>query len=455
MEIREHNPENLLDRFEQALRTGDEPAAAELKKGLAGILQEKKAPAIQSKAELPCILIATPEVTALPAYMGDLSQVITTGDGGGLADISSAVIAELARQGVNVHVTLPHYEHLFKDLGNIEGDEYQAILKAVHDEGRVHLVSSGLFRDAKSVYGEKRLPEHNTLKAVAFSKGIIYQVIDQVLADHKTVLVHSNDWMTGLVPAGISVRGNGKRKVKSLMTFHNLFTAYQTPFELEKDGVNIRGYEHKIMFKQHPDSLKHDLRRHWNENQVDFLATGLHAADFINTVSPTFLEEIVQGDFGFLKDLTRMLRSTIQRRAQEGCAHGITNAPMDGADPLRDPHLIANYGPANHEQGKRQNKSLFVEQMGLASGPEALVYWPHRLSDPQKGVRLMLSAADALLPKEKIKFAVVANGDPALETYCIFFRYLCFDGRNRRGVSMVLGTRVPYLKFSLVFPLGW
>jgi hypothetical protein len=94
------------------------------------ILKSGKPPHIARPVDLPVILIATPEIVSLPEHMGNLANIIRTGDGGGLADISSAVVTELYRQGVNVHVTLPHYRNLFATLGKISDEEYRALIRA-------------------------------------------------------------------------------------------------------------------------------------------------------------------------------------------------------------------------------------------------------------------------------------------------------------------------------------
>jgi hypothetical protein len=110
---------------------------------------------VAGKARLPVILIATPEIVSLPRDMGNLAEVITTGDGGGLADISASLVAELDRLGVNVHVTLPEYENIFTSMSHIRRDEYDR-LKSDMDDGRnrIYPITDGLFESARRVYGD-------------------------------------------------------------------------------------------------------------------------------------------------------------------------------------------------------------------------------------------------------------------------------------------------------------
>jgi hypothetical protein len=117
--------QSAVNRFEKSLEALS-PARADLmadwkklRSGLDEILEERSPPGISRQLELPMILVATPEIVSLPEHMGNLSNFIGTGDGGGLADISAAVVTELYQRGVNVHVTLPHYRNLFARLGKI------------------------------------------------------------------------------------------------------------------------------------------------------------------------------------------------------------------------------------------------------------------------------------------------------------------------------------------------
>ena len=60
----------------------------------------------------PRILIVTPEITYLPAGMGNWANHMVA-KAGGLADVSASLVGALFNQGADVHVALPYYRKMF------------------------------------------------------------------------------------------------------------------------------------------------------------------------------------------------------------------------------------------------------------------------------------------------------------------------------------------------------
>jgi len=395
-----------------------------LKSGIQEIIDTAQPPYALYKHSLPVILLATPEIVYLPKHMGSLANIITTGDGGGLADISAALVAELDRQGVNVHVTLPEYANLFRDLAKITNREYRTLRNHFEDNGRVHPIVDDIFRMAQKVYDDSsaHLDHINLRRANAFSRGVISRLLPRLNAQYKHVLVHCNDWMTGLIPPGARAQ-----HIHSLMTFHNVFSMHQRPSGLRKHSIDIEPFWKDLIYSD----LGHRPYRSFKkivetDPYIDFMSSGLHAANFINTVSRTFLKEMVGGYFEEHEIMSERLRSVVIRRHQEGCAKGIRNAPPSNANPEKDRALAARYGlHPNPEkgilsigEGKQQNKAVFQKEMGLPVNPGApLFFWPSRIARPQKGFDLLLKLIPLLIEtygKEKIQLAVVANGEAKL-----------------------------------------
>jgi ADP-glucose type glycogen/starch synthase len=379
------------------------------------ILNSGSPPHIRKTTQLPILLVATPEIVSLPEHMGNLSNIIRTGDGGGLADISSAVVTELYRQGVNVHVTLPHYRNLFATLGKISDEEYRALIRGVQELNRIHFIDHGLFEGATRVYDERsRLRNINLRKANAFMEGIIYGLLPRLKADNPRILIHCNDWMTGLLPAAAA-----SQHIPSLLTCHNIFTAKQSPHDLLEDGIDIAPFEQGLYYEHHPDSFP-SREAHYTRNLVDFLTSGLYAASRINTVSPTFLEEMVRGDFRGIGLIPEAMGRVINDRHREDRASGILNAPTVLADPRVDPFITRRYGWKDFREGKDANKLDFQDKMGLTPDlATPLFYWPHRLASPQKGAELLLAVAPSLIHQQgPLQFAVVANGQSDLVDAC-------------------------------------
>ena len=139
---------------------------------------------------------------------------------------------------------------------------------------------------------------------------------------------------------------------------------------------------------------------------------GIHAADMVNTVSPTFLHEMVTGQFD---DITPGgVAHAMRQKHAAGRTMGILNAPGDSDDPRLNPH-VHPYDIGDVLEGKRINKEAFQKEMGLLPDPDApLFLWPSRLY-AQKGPELLSAIAASMVAQHGVQLALVANGDRAVE----------------------------------------
>ncbi|HXC50098.1 MAG TPA: glycogen/starch synthase [Candidatus Limnocylindrales bacterium] len=358
----------------------------------------------------PRILICTPEITELPEGMGNAAQNIRA-KGGGLGDISAGLIQYLHTDGrFELHVVLPRYDARIRDLARITYREIDAMGRVLGRQG-VHLVTDSAFSSLTDVYGEQEA-NPRIRRAEAFQRYIINDLMPRLEPD----LVHCNDWMTGLVPAAARAAG-----IKSVFTLHNVFTEHAPPADIDRSGIDIRRIYEFLYFKDYPI----DTAENWRQNGVDFTATGIHAADVVNTVSPTFLEEMISGQFDEI--VPPGVAHAMREKHAAGRTLGILNAPADSDDPRINPH-VSTYDVHDVIEGKRTNKELFQKEMGLRVEPDApLFFWPSRLY-AQKGPELLAAIASAAVRRHGLQIALVASGDRAVEAV---FRKLAAtsDGR--------------------------
>ena len=342
----------------------------------------------------PRILIVTPEITYLPAGMGNMADKLSA-KAGGLADVSASLVARLFQLGADVHVALPHYRRMFHvDVGRLIADElrtYQAHLP----DSRIHLAEDRCFYYRDTVYSQG---DENPHLALAFQREVINNIIPTVQPD----LIHCNDWMTGLIPAAARRLG-----IPCLFTIHNIHTVHRCLGEIEYAGIDAAEFWKNLFYSRPP----YDYFESRDTNPVDFLTSGVFASHFINSVSPTFLEEIVRGWFDFIPG---QFRNEVIAKYNAGCASGILNAPDDSYNPETDANLKVNYNAQTHHAAKISNKMQFQEKVGLFKNPDApLFFWPSRLDPVQKGPQLLTEILYKILEKyrdDNIQFAVVANG---------------------------------------------
>jgi starch synthase/alpha-amylase len=141
------------------------------------------------------------------------------------------------------------------------------------------------------------------------------------------------------------------------------------------------------------------------------LASAIFAADHVNTVSPSFLDEIVDGRH---PQCPLHVRSEIRHKYAAGRAHGILNAPDPSYDPATDPTLPFNYEAKNCQAGKASNKTSLQRCLGLDINADApLIFWPSRLDPFQKGPELLARILHRTLSDywhHGLQFVFVADG---------------------------------------------
>ena len=347
------------------------------------------------KKSNPRILVVTPEITYLPEGMGNMGNILRA-KAGGLADVSASLVAALFRQGADVHVALPHYRRMFHiDVGKLISDELRVYMNHLHNS-RIHLAEDRIFYYRETVYSN--YAGDSFRQAMAFQR----EVINNIIPDVKPDLIHCNDWMTGLIPAAARRMG-----IPCLFTVHNIHTQKATLDAIEDRGIDAAPFWQGLYYERPPFNYEESR----SSNQVDMLASGIFGAHFINTVSPTFLKEIVDGWHPFVPD---NIRREMAGKYYAGCATGILNSPDEDCNPETDSHLEVRYNADTAAQAKKVNKIAFQARTGLVVDQNApIFFWPSRLDPVQKGCSLLSDILYNMVHKywdQKLQIAIVANG---------------------------------------------
>jgi starch synthase/alpha-amylase len=344
----------------------------------------------------PTVLVVTPEVTYLPEGMGNMSNHLTA-KAGGLADVSAALISALFDQGADVHVALPDYREIFAaHTAPVLKSEFRRIRDKMPDE-RIHLAEDRAFFYTTTVYSH--YGSDNIKIALAFQREIINNIMPRVKPD----LIHCNDWMTGLIPAAAREMG-----IPCLFTIHNIHTVKTLLASIEDRGIDAAYFWHHLYY----EGMAVEYEETREVNPVDLLVSGVFAAHFVNTVSPTFLQEIVEGRHDFVE---APLKQELTNKFYAECATGILNAPDPSYHPETDDALVQQYSAKDHAKGKRTNKRHLQRRLGLVEDDRApLFFWPHRLDPVQKGCQLLAEILYHVVSKywdRHLQIVFVANGE--------------------------------------------
>ena len=177
---------------------------------------------------------------------------------------------------------------------------------------------------------------------------------------------------------------------------------------IEDRGIDAASFWLHLFFEYHPSSYENAR----DIDSVDFLISGVFAAHFVNTVSPTFLSEIIKGHHGFIQ---APLRQELTNKWNAGCAVGILNAPEPSFNPATDKDLFCQYTSKNHVTGKIKNKCFLQESLGLIQDDKTpLFFWPSRLDAVQKGCQLLAEILYDVLSRyrdQNLEIVFVANGE--------------------------------------------
>jgi ADP-glucose type glycogen/starch synthase len=327
------------------------------------------------------ILLVTPEICDSEMLDGVTGRSLCV-KAGGLADMSALLLDSLSSAGMDVHVALPNYRSLISAGPN------------GHSQN-LHLCEDREFCYRQSVYeGDAG---SNLRAAIAFQRDVIHYVLPRLRPD----LVHCHDWMTGLIPAAAQSMG-----IPSLFTIHNLHDERATLGHLEDRGIDSAGFWNHLYYERFPGSYEETR----DFNPISMLASGIFAANHVNTVSESFLHELSHGSH----QTSPQVANAIHAKIAASQASGILNSLPENRSPATDPAIAQPYDAASHHEGKLSNKQRFQRILGLEENSAApLFFWPSRLDPVQKGCQILTEILHQLVDDHHdtgIQIAFVADG---------------------------------------------
>lgn len=334
------------------------------------------------------------------------SEAVPFAKTGGLADVCGSLPIELAGLGHDTAVILPAYRQTRYCGMPIEpmGIDFIVpigsktvtghLLKSTLPGGQVpvYLVQQDHYYDREELYradGEDYID--NCERFIFFSRAVMEAVR---LLNLPVDLIHASDWQTGLVPAYLRIEYSGRQgyeQIASLFTIHNL--AYQGRFwhwDMLLTGLDWKYFNwHQMEF----------------HGKLNLMKTGLTFADSINTVSPSYAEEIQSAPLGCgLEGVLRQRRDVLS-----GVLNGIDPKQWN---PVSDPLLPANYGPDSVGRNKPLCKAQLQEEFDLPERPDVpLVGLIGRLCD-QKGFDLVVDVIRERGEEMDLQWVILGTGEP-------------------------------------------
>lgn len=243
----------------------------------------------------------------------------------------------------------------------------------------------GIYHDPKtwSEYSD------NAERFIFFSKSVLETCIRMKWIPD---IIHCNDWQTALIPAYLKNHYASRfSKTKIVFTIHNFYRQGVFPLsELEKTG------------------LDEDIKQNFiHKGQFNMLKGGIHYANSVTTVSPSYADEILN-DNAFGNDLSTILHEKGDNF--RGILNGIDYYTWNPCkDSLIHSRLIDDF-----EDYKIKNKVFLQRELGLPVEIDKPLFGIIPRIGFQKGISLLLDSADRILSYD-IQLVLLGQGDSVLK----------------------------------------
>jgi starch synthase len=323
---------------------------------------------------------------------------------GGLADVAASLPAALVELGHDARLIIPAYPRAVKQVRELK-TLCEIRVQGSHEGVRI---LGGNLPDTWLPVYLVEAPDHfcregspytdlsgrdwgdNAERFALFSRVVARIALGLPALGWRPQILHCNDWQTGLAPALLSDHAD---RPATVFTVHNL--AYQGLFDratFDRLGLApglwaVNGLE----FHQ----------------RMSFIKGGLVFSDLVNTVSPTYAEEVRMPRFGCgLDGLLRQLGGRFR-----GILNGIDYYAWD---PQIDPLIPQPYARESVHL-KVENKLELQREFRLPRNERAPLFgYIGRLVE-QKGVDMILDILPRLMDRQEVQVILQTAGDLRLE----------------------------------------
>jgi starch synthase len=317
------------------------------------------------------------------------SEVVPFAKTGGLADVAGALPLALEDLRADVIVAMPRYKAISNSKFKIVRLKEDISYSVMGNNIKVYFIENAEYFDRDGLYGDKNGDHKDNLERFSYYCKRTLELLKEI--NFKPDIIHVHDWQACLIPVYLKTlyaNDGFYKNIKTVLTVHNI--GYQGLFpkeEFPKLGLdwslfNMEGLEFY--------------------GKINILKGGMEFCDIINTVSPTYSEEIQSKEFGF--GLEGVLNK--RRNSVFGILNGLDYSIWN---PQTDKFIARNYSSQTIED-KYKNKEdlqrlcrlpirIDVPLLGIVS----------RLAE-QKGFDILAEAIESIC-KMELQLIILGTGD--------------------------------------------
>ncbi|MBO4391748.1 MAG: glycogen synthase GlgA [Clostridia bacterium] len=322
---------------------------------------------------------------------------------GGLGDVIGALPKALKKlnQNNDVRVVLPLYSDIPQEIKDKISfvksitvklswrNQYCGINMIEIDGIRYYLIDNEYYFKRKGIYGH-----FDDAERFAFFCKAVFEMLPHI--DFIPDVIHAHDWHTALIPIYASLKYKKRAEyssIRTVFTIHNI--QYQGVFskEIMSDVLDIDSY---------------DLNAVEYDGAINLMKGAIELADAVNTVSPTYAEEIKMPYYA------HGLESIINKRSYKisGILNGID---VERYNPWTDAHIVKRYSAKNPD-GKKINKAEIQKEFGLPVDENVPVIGIISRLVEHKGFDLVACIIRQLL-EENVQVIILGKGDAHYEDF--------------------------------------
>ena len=327
---------------------------------------------------------------------------------GGLGDVCGALPKALNKLGHDARIVIPR--HWAVDLSKYKhrksvrsmcvhtggGTIWCGVYEVEYDGVIAYLIDHDGYFGRAGVYDDgKKEYDDNPVRFAFFCRAVLQLCKDE---GFQPDVIHCNDWQTALIPAYLKTWDCGDLffgRTSTVLSIHNI--GYQGVYHAK--CLPFLGLWQSDF---HPDRFE-------DHGAVNLMKGGIHHADCVSTVSPSYAQEILGpiGGAGLHEYLNR------RRNDLFGILNGVD---YDHWDPATDKYIPAKYSPQDLS-GKDICKRELQREFCLHQDPHTPVIGIVSRFTEQKGLHNLMQVIKRICWTMRVQFAIVGAGEKYLEDF--------------------------------------